>query len=496
MAPFRRTAIRLAAIALLLAAGCMGAGDAPVPKTRVPAVAGSFYPADAQDLKKTVDGLLAQAATPEVNEPLVALIVPHAGYPYSGTVAAQAFSLLKGRKYSRVVVIAPSHYESFDFASVYDGDAYATPLGSIPVDKPFAARLARGPWIKLSSRGHTGPNAQKEHALEVELPFLQRTLGSFTLVPIIMGDQSYELERALGLALAGLVRGNDTLIVASSDLSHFHTYDVASALDQHLLRAVQDWDYLSMSRNLERRAWEACGGGPIIAAMIAAERLGASEARLLRYANTGDVTGDRGRVVGYGAVALLKSSRPPGEQPYSLSQEDRSALLAIARGSVEATVLRKQFSIPPPRSPALLDERAAFVTITRRGTLRGCIGHVAPMEPLHAAVQDVAALAATSDSRFPPVSADELPQLHYEISVLSPFRRVLDVKQVQVGRDGLLIKRGAYEGILLPQVPVEQRWDRETFLQQACLKAGLPATAWRDSQTDIFKFSALVFDER
>jgi AmmeMemoRadiSam system protein B/AmmeMemoRadiSam system protein A len=446
-------------------------------------------------LATAVDRLVAQATPVEVNEPLVGLIVPHAGYAYSGTVAAKAFSVLKGRRYSRVVVIAPSHYESFGFAAVYDGDAYVTPLGSIPVDKQFAARLAHHPLIKLSSRGHTGPQSQNEHALEVELPFLQRTLGSFALVPIVMGEQSYDVERALGLALAGALRSNDTLIVASSDLSHFHTYDVANALDQRLLRAIQEWDYLSVSRNLERRAWEACGGGPIVAAMIATERLGATEARLLTYANTGNVTGDRGRVVGYGAVALLKSSRSSLAQEFSLSQEDRSALLASARGSVEAAVLHKQYRVPPPRSPALLDDRAAFVTITRRGELRGCIGHVAPIEPLHVAVKEVAALAATSDPRFSPVSPDELRQLHYEISVLSPFRRVLDVKRIRVGRDGLLIKRGGYEGILLPQVPVEQHWDRETFLQQACLKAGLPASAWRDPDTDVFSFSALVFGE-
>jgi AmmeMemoRadiSam system protein A len=355
--------------------------------------------------------------------------------------------------------------------------------------------LAKNPLIHLSSRGHTPSQQQGEHALEVELPFLQRTLPTFTLVPIVMGQQSYELDRELGMALAKLAQDGKTLIVASSDLSHFHASDAARVMDHKTLRAIEDWDYLAMARNFERRAWEACGGGPIIAAMIAAERLGATKATLLRYANSGDTTGERSRVVGYGAVALLRSSGRAAEAEFSLSGADRAALISIARRSVEAMVLRKPFT--PVSAPAgmLLDERGVFVTLRRNGDLRGCIGYVAPVKPLYLAVQEVSEMAARNDTRFRPVAPDELAQLRYEISVLSPFRRVFDVTQIKVGRDGLLIKKGSYEGILLPQVPQEQHWDRDKFLQQACLKAGLPADAWRDPATDIFSFSALVFGQ-
>jgi AmmeMemoRadiSam system protein B len=283
---------RVLALAVVLTAA------ASAEKVRQPAVAGAFYPADAGELQRTVDDLLARAGPSPVHDPVFALIAPHAGYPYSGAIAARAYALLKGRKPDRVVVIAPSHVEAFPFTSIYDGDAYATPLGTIPVDRAFAAKLAAAESsMKLSPRGHAPVRDRGEHAIEVQLPFLQRTLGEFKLVPIVMGDQSYAACRALGVALAKLARGSDTLIVASSDLSHFHSYDDALKLDRKTLAAIQEWDYLSMSRNFETRVWEACGGGPIVAAMIATERLGASKAALLGYANTGDVTQERGRVV-------------------------------------------------------------------------------------------------------------------------------------------------------------------------------------------------------
>ena len=256
-------------------------------KIRPPGVAGSFYPADAKELSKMVDGFLAQASAPVTHGQLVALVSPHAGYPFSGAVAAHSYALLHGKKYARVVVIAPSHFAAFPFSSIYDGDAYATPLGQVPVDKAFASKLvAMSPLIKFSGEGHGEADGHWEHALEDELPFLQRVLGDFKLVPMVMGDQSYDSSRALGVALAKLIRegqardGNfDTLIVASSDLSHYHPYDEAVTIDHKTLRAIQEWDYFNMSINSGSRIWEACGGGGIVAAMIAAERLGANQAQ-------------------------------------------------------------------------------------------------------------------------------------------------------------------------------------------------------------------------
>ena len=485
-------------LALLVMAPLPWVRGAASPKVRLAGVAGSFYPADPKALSATIDEMLARATPPPIIAPILAVVAPHAGYQYSGPVAAYTYAALKGRKFSRVVVIAPSHYEAFDFTSVYEGDAYATPLGTVQVDKAFARQLVKmSPTMRLSSQGHDPTPAGAEHAIEVQLPWLQRVLGEFELVPIVMGDQSYENSRALGVALAKLIQGGDTLIVASSDLSHYHPYDEAVKIDHKTLNALEQWDYLSMSRNFGTRTWEACGGAPIVAAMIAAERMGANQAQVLKYANSGDTSGDRSRVVGYSADVFVKApNAKAAELPFSLNDSDKQELLTLARKSVEQAVGEKQQYEPgPSSSEALNQDRGAFVTLLESGELRGCIGYTSATKPLYLTVRDTATLAALRDPRFRPVSAQELPRLQYEISVLSPLRRVVDVQQIKVGQDGLLMKNDQYEGLLLPQVPVEQKWDRQKFLEETCAKAGMRATCWQNADTDIFMFTAVVFGE-
>src|SRR5208283_4331957 len=230
--------------------------------------------------------------------------------------------------------------------------------GDVPVDHDFAAKLVKlSSAIKISGRGHEEVQGHGEHALEDQLPFLQRVLGQFKLVPIVMGDQSYDLCRALGIALAKAVKGTNTLILASSDLSHYHPYDEAVSIDHQILKTIEDWDYFSLLQNTERQTWNACGGGPIVAAMIAAERLGARRAQILKYVNSGDVTGDKSRVVGYGAVALLaekdKENKKHGRKSaeFSLTPAEKQELLKIARTSVETAVREKKLYTPPVNEP-------------------------------------------------------------------------------------------------------------------------------------------------
>ena len=480
-------------------------------RLRPAGVSGAFYPADPVALTSMMDEMLSRASVPTIDGQIVAVVAPHAGYPYSGPVAAYTYAALKGRKYARVVVIAPSHYEAFDFTSVYDGDGYVTPLGTVMVDKAFARELANtNSSIQLSERGHKATRQGAEHAIEVQLPWLQHVLGSFMLVPVVMGNQSYESSRALGVALAKLIQaertGNhaspqqdisDTLIVASSDLSHYHSYEEAQDIDHKTLNALQAWDYLSMSQNFEMRVWEACGGAPIVAAMIAAEHTGANRAQVLDYATSGDVTGDHSRVVGYSAEILV---RPQGgtaaEYGFSLNEEEKQRLLTIARKSVERVVLDSKLYEPATTGDEALDqERGAFVTIKEAGELRGCVGYTSGVKPLYRTISEAAALAALRDPRFRPVTREELPQLEYEISVLSPLVHVRDVNQIEVGRHGLLIRNRDHEGLLLPQVPVEQHWNRTKFLQQTCVKGGMDPECWKAEETDIFRFTALVFSE-
>ena len=307
----------------------------------------------------------------------------------------------------------------------------------------------------------------------------------------------YESSRALGVALAKMIHSDDTLILASSDLSHYHLYDDAESIDHKTLNALQEWDYFSMSRNFEERIWEACGGAPVVAAMIAAERMGANQATVLKYANSGDTSGDRSRVVGYSADVFVKAQHGDAVQaPFSLSEKERSELLALAHKSVESAVKqRREYEPGANVSEDLNRERGAFVTLSKSGVLRGCVGYMSATKPLYVTVRDTAALAALRDPRFQPVSESELPHLEYEISVLSPLRRVKDIRQINVGQDGLLVKNGAREGVLLPQVPVEQKWDRQMFVEATCEKAGLPSDCWKAEDTDIFMFTAVVFGE-
>lgn len=472
--------------------------SAEQPKDRAPAVAGAFYSADAAQLNSHVDGLMSRVEVPKIDGEVLALISPHAGYPFSGAVAAHSYAVVKGRHYKRVVIIGPSHVEAFGFSSVFDGESYATPLGKVLVDREFAKKLAASDRsIRLSSLGHK-VQAQSEHAIEVQLPFLQRALGEFKIVPIVMGDPSYESSRALGMALERLLRNDhETLLVASSDLSHYHKYGDAVGKDQSLLNAIVQNDFLTVSRNLSLNVWEACGGAPIVTVMIAAQHMGGSAPRLLKYANSGDVTGDKNRVVGYAALVIAKGKFEAKQDNFDLTSDQKSELLKIARLSVESAVReRKLYDAPVPNAEILRQDRGAFVTLKKKGELRGCIGHTSSVAPLYATVRDVAALAALRDPRFPTVKASELSELEYEVSVLSPFRHVLNWNSVHVGQDGLLIRLNGDEGLLLPQVAVEESWDRETFLSQVSAKAGLPVTAWRNEKADLFTFTAVVFSDR
>ncbi len=472
-------------------------------KVRPPYVAGGFYPADANELGKMIDEFMARSTADKLEGDLVALICPHAGYVFSGGVAAYSYIQLKGRSYDRVVILAPSHYEGFPFSSIYDGDAYRTPLGDVSVDKEFAAKLAKlSPTIQISDHGHGEAEGHGEHAIEDQLPFLQRVLGKFKLVPIVMGNPSYDACRALGIALSKAVPGTNTLILVSSDLSHYHPYQEAQVMDHQILKMIQDWDYFDLAQNTERDIWKGpCGGGPIVAAMIAVERMGAHHAQLLMYANSGDVRGDKSRVVGYGALALVaeKGTKKHGHKSaeFSLSPAEKQELLKLARQSIEVAVREKKvLPVPTDEPEALQRAGGAFVTLKEHGDLRGCIGYMSPMKPLAETVRDVAAFAALEDRRFRPVTEDELGALEYEISVLSPLLKVEDINQIRVGQHGLLIRKGKYQGVLLPQVPTEEGWNRNTFLEQVCVKAGLPEHAWKDEDADLFMFTALVFGDQ
>jgi AmmeMemoRadiSam system protein B/AmmeMemoRadiSam system protein A len=480
----------------------MGNSDSEI---RKPAAAGLFYPAGAVELSKTIAGLYAEVDRVALSGPPLGLIVPHAGYPYSGRTAAKAYKVLVGEHYDSVVVVSPSHTVFFKGSSVYDGGGYQTPIGVVAIDTGLSKKIASvSPSVYLSKVGHASGATRGEHALEVQLPFLQIALGTFKLVAIVMGDQEEDSINALGETLATALKGTNTLMVASSDLSHFHANKKARQLDYAVQTAIEKYDSELLIDTLESGRGEACGGGPIAAVMMASRRLGGGEVKFIDYTNSGDTTGDFDEVVGYLSAAIVPGERAKaarakvvlGAKPAipknnGLSDDDKEQLRQIVRDAIKAKLAGRKYQ--PPHRESLEDMRGAFVTLKIEGDLRGCIGQIKGHLPLTETVTEMAVEAAFEDPRFEPLTEKELDAIEVEISVLSPLVRVHDFGQIKVGRDGLMIKLDMHSGLLLPQVATEYGWSATEFLEQTCLKAGLPRNAYKDKYAEIYRFSADVF---
>ena len=271
-------------------------------RIRQPAVAGMFYEGDPARLRKHVDRLLEDAESVQLPGQIRGIVSPHAGYVYSGPAAAVGYKALRGSVYDAVILVGPSHREFFDGASLYPGDAFRTPLGDVSINKEIRDSIAaQSDVLALSDTGH-----RNEHCLEVQLPFLQRVLGEFSFVPIVIGNQSSEICLALGDAIAKVAAQKNLLLVASSDLSHYHTYESAVGLDRQVIDSVEAFDEYEMMRQLDGERIEACGGGPVVTVMHAAKLLGANRGKVLYYCNSGDITGDKTAVVGYLSAAFVQ----------------------------------------------------------------------------------------------------------------------------------------------------------------------------------------------
>ena len=454
---------------------------------REPAFAGSWYPADSSDLSEMIDDYLKKVEKRDLKGDLVGLWVPHAGYSFSGGVAAHAYRQLENKKFETVIVIGPSHRYPLAGISICDRGFYKTPLGIVPIDTVVAAQLkAAGKKVNYIPQAHAN-----EHSIEIQLPFLQRTLGSFKLVPVLVGSPSVQDMGDFAEALIDVLGARGRLLVLSADLSHYHPYKEAQALDRACLEAVQSLDAAELVQRINSRQTEIDAPGAATAMIMALKAIGAEKATLLKYANSGDVMGDKSKVVGYAALAVTVPPWPGAE----LTPAHKKELMKIARRSIEAVVQGKTIPSFRQNYPILKKNCGAFVTINKQGMLRGCIGYVLPTMPLYEAVSQAAVSAATKDRRFPPVSPGELSELELEISVLTPPRLVKDTMEIKVGRDGLIIRKGLRNGLLLPQVASSRNWDRTTFLQETCRKAGLPRDEWKRG-AQIYAFSATVFGER
>ena len=459
---------------------------------RPPVVAGAWYPGAPEQLAAAVDGYLA-GITPVDGEPL-ALIVPHAGYVFSGAVAAGGFKQLAGVTYDVAVIIAADHRPPVSKPiSVWASGGFETPLGVVPVDKGLAnALIAADSRIRFDPAAHQG-----EHPIEIELPFLQRVVPGCGIVPVLMGSDDEAVVRALANALTKTLSGRRAVIIASSDLSHYPQEQDAVHVDEATLAAIEVGNPAhlratvahSMTAGVPNLVTCACGLGPILVTMQVSEGLGANMITRLSYANSAaSAYGDSDRVVGYGAVMFWRY------EPPNLTQEQRQQLLALARSAIREHLQSGRTISYHTTDPVLNRRAGAFVTLLHKGELRGCTGHVPANRPLYEVVKERAVVTATADHRFTPLTIDELDDLKIEISVVSPLRRVSNIEQIEAGKHGLVIVHAGRRGLLLPEVPVRRGWDRETFLEALCFKAGLPKGSWRQ-ETTLFMFTTVEFGE-
>jgi len=490
-------------------------------------VAGRWYPADPTELKDMIGSFLSKAKKVEIPGTLIGLISPHAGYVFSGPVAAWSYKQLIGRDIDTVVVLGVWHsYPGYrPLVSVFPGGRYRTVLGDISIDTEMAQQITKADeCIGFTPGAHIS-----EHSIANQVPFLQCVLKDFKIVPIIMTRCTMKQYKLVSDAIAKACQGKKVVLVSGTDLSHFPPYAEANRVDKATLESLKTYDpeYImaEMRKLLGQRvpnlACTMCADDATITMIMAAKKLGANQADILNYANSGDAKGGRyGRdqVVGYGAMAFsakegaappappkrakMKKSAPLPPDPKPMSAEAEKKLLDIARKVIEAAVKKDKVPAFSLDDAELQGKQGAFVTIKNHGRLRGCIGRFIADQPLYKVVAWAAQQSSTRDSRFfgDPIRPGELKDIDIEISALSPLVVIDDPMDIELGKHGIYIinERRGRRGCYLPQVATETGWDKETFLSHCCAnKAGLPADAWRkDPNTKVFVFTAHIIHEK
>ena len=472
-------------------------------------LAGQWYPADKAQLEADLESYFAKAPA-QLPENVHALILPHAGYPYSGPIAAAAVKSVAGETFSRVIVMGPSHgLPMQNVANVPDVTHYATPLGEVPLDVELINALKKYPQFR-TIRGAD----ETEHSVQIEIPLLQHALGEFTLVPIVVGQLDEPTTREMGRILAGLIDAN-TLVVASSDFTHYGPRfgyvpfkdDLAAnlkKLDMGAWDAIANKDLEAFAQYIDKTGATICGRNPIgiLLAMLPKD----FEAHQVAYDTSGNLTGDYENSVSY-LSAAFSGAWPAGENVAApaaaptglLSDEDKALLLKLARGVLEEHVTNGGDATPETLgiklTPGMQRVMGAFVTLNENGELRGCIGEIFPRRPLYKAVMDHAVNAAVNDPRFQPVKADELPRIEMDISALTEPRPVAGYNDIVIGKHGMVLEKGGRSAVFLPQVAPEQGWTLDETLSHLARKAGLPPDAWKDGAS-FTVFEAIVFSEK
>ncbi len=477
-------------------------------KVRQAVFAGQFYPADSLKLSKAIDYFLEDALKENFEKP-IALIAPHAGYIYSGQIMADSYNQVKNHNFDLIIILGTNHtLANFNKIGFYPGNYFQTPLGVSEIDNVAAVEL-----IKLDDDCvyNEAIHAQ-EHSIEVQLPFIQKLFPRTKILAAVVGSPDVNLCTKFGTSLANVLKNRNALIIASSDLSHYPSFEDAESADKKTLSAITSLNVeifekvidVNMSENFSNLATCACGEGPIITAMTASRELGANNSAIVSYANSGNsLIGSRDKVVGYGSVIFsfskeerknkIISEEKPANELFELKNSDKKTLLTFARKTLQQYLETETVPLARGLDPILESKLGAFVTLRIHGELRGCIGYMHEDLPLCDVVGSMAIQSAFNDTRFYPLTLEELAETEIEISVLTPYKLIRSSDEIILGRDGVVVKKNNRQAVFLPQVAEEMNWNKEQLLENLCRKAGLRSDDWKNSQ--LFTFQAEIFEE-
>jgi AmmeMemoRadiSam system protein B/AmmeMemoRadiSam system protein A len=456
--------------AIMLLALISGCAEMKIKKS---CCAGTWYNADKEELSEEINGYLKNTVDKKITG-IKAIIVPHAGIAYSGSVAAKSFKQLENEDFNKVIILGTAHTYPLEGASMLDVDYYETPLGNVQVCGDVKDKKI----LKNVDEAHV-----KEHSIEIELPFLQKILKDFCIVPIIVGrTNTTEFSNFLSKNI-----DNKTLIVVSVDLSHFHDYDAAKKLDTYSINSILNLE----EGNIEDS--EIDSPYAVMSVIELAKKFG-WKTELLEYKNSGDITGDKTSVVGYSAIVFYEGEKNILEKNYT--EEEKRYILNLAKHSVEKFVKTGKKNKAKNIPDKLKEERACFVTLTEKDELRGCIGNLEPAGPLYQSIVDNAISACSEDPRFSPVEEKELDRLHYEVSVLTEPKKIDYTDEPDLFKKikgkGIILKKGFYQATYLPQVWAQ--FDNEKdFLSSLCQKAGLSKNSWKEN-IEVYAYDAVVVE--
>ena len=492
----KRTVILLVIILLLVADFALPNEKTPT-KVRKSAIAGSWYPADKAELQKMLSSLFSRVPKVNFYGEVRALIVPHAGYQYSGPAAAIAYATIRGEDIRRVIIMGPTHYTYFHGVSIPKVKAYETPLGEVPLDWEKARKLLKHKPFTTYPEAH-----KREHSVEIQLPLLQTILAGkkFTIIPMVFGELSEKDYDKVAKAIVPLI-DEHTLIVASSDFVHYgrrfnytpFTKEIKKNLQKLNYGAIErivNFDFTGFLKYKKDTGATICGFRPIATLLKILDKNYYAE--VLSYYTSGEITGNYTDCVSYTSICFT----PRREK---LLPQEKETLLKLARDTLRSYLTEKKSpNVTLDRydiTPKLLEKSGVFVTLKKKGKLRGCIGYIQGVLPIYQAVIANTINAATRDPRFPPMKPSEIDKVEIEISVLTPLKKISDISEIEVGKHGLYLVKGANAGLLLPQVATEFGWNRRQFLEAVSEKAGLEKDAWKRG-AEIYIFEAQVFSEK